>query len=80
MKSIDIQREPVVSRLTSCHLFITLIPRCFSTSKMRGFPGGPLVKKPPTNVGDMDLTPVSGKSHMLHGNHVPSPHLLNLEL
>lgn len=78
--SIDIQREPVVSRLTSCHLLVTLIPWCFSTSYMRGLPGGPLVKKPPANVGGMDLTPASGKCHMLHGNHVSAPHLLNLEL
>ena len=31
------------------------------------FPGGPLVKNPPANAGDMDLIPGPGKSHMLQG-------------
>ena len=29
---------------------------------MMGFPGGSVVKNPPTNAGDMDLIPESGRS------------------
>ena len=29
---------------------------------MKGFPGGSVVKKPPTNAGDMGLIPESGRS------------------
>ena len=32
------------------------------------FPGGPLVKNPPANAGDMGLTLGPGKSHMPQGN------------
>ena len=37
------------------------------------FLGGPVVKNPPANVGDMGLIPGSGRFHMLQGNqaHVP---------
>jgi len=42
------------------------------TSKTAGhwdFPGGPVVKDPPSNVGDMGLIPGGGtKIHMLWGN------------
>ena len=31
---------------------------------MRGFPGGPVVKTLPTNVGDTGLIPGPGGSHM----------------
>ena len=29
------------------------------------FPGGPVVKNPPANAGDMNLIPGPGRSHML---------------
>ena len=29
----------------------------------RDFPGGPMVKNPPANAGDMDLSPHLGRSH-----------------
>ena len=32
------------------------------------FSGGPVVKNPPANVGDMDLIPGPGRFHMLWGN------------
>ena len=31
------------------------------------FLGGPVVKTPPDNAGDMDLIPGPGKCHMLQG-------------
>ena len=31
---------------------------------LRDFPGGPVVKDPPTNAGDMGLIPGPGRSHM----------------
>ena len=34
----------------------------------KGFPGGPVVKNPPANAGDMGLIPGPGRSHMLQGN------------
>ena len=34
----------------------------------RGFPGGAVVKNPPANVGDMGLSPGSGRFHMPRGN------------
>ena len=34
----------------------------------RGFPGGPVVKNPPCNVGDMGLTPGLGRSDMPQGS------------
>ena len=33
----------------------------FSSSR-KGFPGGSVVKNPPTNVGDVDLSPGTGRS------------------
>ena len=33
-----------------------------------GFPGGLVVKNPPANAGDTDLSPGPGRSHMLFGN------------
>ena len=32
------------------------------------FPGGPVVKNPPTNAGDMCSIPGLGRSHMLQNN------------
>ena len=36
--------------------------------KQRDFPGGPGVKKPPANAGDMDSIPDPGRSHMPQSN------------
>ena len=33
-----------------------------------GFPGGAVVKNPPTSAGDMDSSPGPGRSHMLRSN------------
>ena len=33
-----------------------------------GFPGGAVVKNPPANAGDMDLSPGPGRSHMPWSN------------
>ena len=33
-----------------------------------GFPGGPVVKNPPANAGNMGSIPGSGRSHMPWGN------------
>ena len=38
----------------------------------RDFPGGPVVKSVPANVGDMGSVPGQGRSHMLRGQ--PSPY------
>ena len=32
------------------------------------FPGGPVVRIPPDNAGNTDLTPGPGRSHVLQGN------------
>ena len=32
------------------------------------FPGGPVVKNPSANAGDMGLIPPAGRSHELQGN------------
>ena len=34
----------------------------------RDFPGGPVVKNPPANAGNMGLIPNLGKSHVLQGS------------
>ena len=33
------------------------------------FPGGPVVKNPPANAGNMGMIPGSGRFHMLEGNN-----------
>ena len=43
-----------------------------------GFPGGPVVKNPPANPGDMSLIPGLGRSHMPRGNSAWGPQLLSL--
>ena len=43
-----------------------------------GFPGGSVVKNPPTNVGDMGSIPGLGRPHMLQGNKAHAPQLLSL--
>ena len=32
--------------------------------KLQDFPGGPVVKNPPANAGDMSSSPGPGRSHM----------------
>ena len=34
----------------------------------RGFPGGTVVKNPPANAGDTDLSPSPGKPHVSQSN------------
>ena len=41
------------------------------------FPGGPMVKNPPTNAGETGLIPGLGRSHMLQHNEAPMPQLLS---
>ena len=36
--------------------------------RMRGFPGGAVVKNPPANAGDTGSIPGPGRSHMLQSN------------
>ena len=43
----------------------------------RGFPGGPVVKNPPSNARDTGLIPCPGRSHMLWGNEARVPQLLS---
>ena len=43
-----------------------------------GFPGGSMVKNPPTSAGDVGLVPDSGRSHMLSGNKARMSQLLSL--
>ena len=43
-----------------------------------GFPGGPVVKNPPANPGDMSLIPGLGRSHMPRGSSAWGPQLLSL--
>ena len=41
----------------------------FQNNKLQvGFPGGAVVKNPPTNAGNMGLSPGPGRSHMLRRN------------
>ena len=42
--------------------------KIISKYKGRNFPGGPVVKSPPVNAGDMGSIPGSGRSHMPWGN------------
>ena len=35
-------------------------PKCPSTDEWRDFPGGPVVKNPPSNAGDAGATPGQG--------------------
>ena len=35
-----------------------------SKKKIKGFPGGTVVRSPPTNAGDTGLSPGPGRSHM----------------
>jgi len=37
-------------------------------NSMEGFPGGPVVKNPPANAGNMGLIPHLGGSHTLRSN------------
>ena len=37
-------------------------------NSMEGLPGGPVVKNPPANAGNMGLIPSLGGSHMLRSN------------
>jgi len=37
-------------------------------SDPQDFPGGPRVKNPPANAGDMSLIPGPGRFHILRGN------------
>ena len=41
-----------------------------------GFPGGLVVKNPPTNAGNTDLDPGLGRFHVLWGNYIHSPGLV----
>ena len=36
--------------------------------KTTGFPGGTVIKNPPANAGDTDLSPGPGRSHMSQSN------------
>ena len=44
----------------------------------RDFPGGAVVKNPPSNAGDTGSIPGPGRSHMLHSNQACVPQLLSL--
>ena len=37
-------------------------------NSMEGLPGGPVVKNPPANAGNMSLIPGPGRSHMLQSS------------
>ena len=37
-------------------------------ARQKGFPSGAVVKNPPANAGDTDLTPGPGRSHMPQSN------------
>ena len=39
-------------------------------SRLRGFPGGSVIKNPPANAGDAGLIPESGRSRR-EGNGIP---------
>ena len=52
---------------------------CDLESNRLDFPGGPGVKNPPVNAGDMDLIPGPGRSPMLCSNWACKPQLLKPE-
>ena len=41
------------------------------------FPGGPLLKNPPANAGDVGLIPAPGGSHMPQSNWICALQLVN---
>ena len=49
---------------------LQIIHPCFTDKKtkgkLRGFAGGPVVKNPSANAGDIGSIPSSGRSHMCH--------------
>ena len=47
-------------------------------NKTRFFLGGPVVKNPPANAGDMGLIPAPGRFHKLQGNEPHVPQLLSV--
>ena len=50
---------------------LTRVRTCFACSERAeswDFPGGPVVKNPPANTGDMDSIFGLGKFYMSHGN------------
>ena len=49
----------------------------FKKDLSKDFPGGAAVTNPPVKAEDTDLIPGPGGSHMLQGNWVPLPQLLN---
>ena len=42
---------------------------------VRDFPGGPVIKNPSANVGDMGSIPDLERFHMLQGNQALTPQL-----
>ena len=65
--------------MSSLHIQLTLEQHGFELSRSiytiymgilfnkytKGFPGGAVVRNPPANARDMDLSPGPGRSHML---------------
>ena len=45
---------------------------------MLGFPGGAMVKNPPSSAGDTGSSPGPGRSHMPRSNWARAPQLLSL--
>ena len=46
------------------------------SQKLRDFPGGPVVKNLPANVGDTGSNPGPGRFHMSQGNKAHLPQLV----
>ena len=51
------------------HMFMWSKKAKLIETESRGFPGGSMVKNPPANAGDTDLTPGLGRSQMPRDNY-----------
>ena len=49
-----------------CELYLN--KAVFKKEEYEDFSGGPVVKNPPANAGDMGSISAPGRSHMLQGN------------
>ena len=61
---------------TGCLVCLNTFTLC-NYKMLQDFPGGPVVRNPPANAGDMGLIPDPGRSHVLQGNKACAPQLEN---
>ena len=72
------QKEQYVQKSRADNIFLLLlylIKIFFKNLKYRNFPGGPVVKNPPSNAGDVGSIPGQG-TKIPHASGQLSPHAL----